>query len=83
MKTQRLKKSIAGKCHPLRILSIYCGLFSLSMVAGCGSQSHTVPLGFNGMQINQCPAGYVPQCEVWGGNKFKKRYGPCRCSREK
>jgi len=56
-------------------------VFSLIFIAGCAPHSLSDPLAFQDTTAPRCPADSIPQCEVWGGNRFKKRYGPCRCSR--
>lgn len=70
--------SAQGKMKRLRVLS---GMIALIVVAGCAPQSSLNQVAYQDSGAQSCPPDYIPHCEVWGGNKFKKRYGLCRCTR--
>lgn len=60
--------------------SIVSGMAILVLLSGCANQSVLDGAAFSDTLAIQCPSGSVRQCEVWGGNKFKKRYHRCGCA---
>ena len=54
----------------------------LALTTACAPQSGEYLLAQRAETGPACPAQSVRTCEVIGGNKFKKRYGRCVCSRQ-
>lgn len=61
-------------------LSLVPGVAILILLSGCANQSLSDSVAFSDTLAIQCPSGTVRQCELWGGNKFKKRYNRCNCA---
>lgn len=68
---------------PLEVqkLKNLAGVLLLVSLSGCAAQSLSDPAPFTSSVSSRCPGGYVMQCDVLGGNQFKKRYGTCGCIR--
>lgn len=64
----------------MKIKALYVGvLLVLAVLSGCAQQSVAeVPMSQR-YNYENCPAGTAKICDVWGGNKFRKREYNCRC----
>lgn len=65
----------------LQMVKNLAGLVLLILLTGCAARSLSDPAPYASSINSRCPSGYLMQCDIWGGNKFKKRYGTCGCIR--
>ncbi len=73
--------------------ALITGTVLLSLISGCATQAPDsatarAPSRSLGEQPHLqetldavCPARSIRECRVWGGNKFRKRYEYCGCTR--
>ncbi|HSD68321.1 MAG TPA: hypothetical protein VLB07_02155 [Woeseiaceae bacterium] len=83
------------KIHwPIKVAHVLItGTVLLGLIGGCATQAPEsaaarAPSRSLGEQphlqetlYKVCPARSIRECRVWGGNKFKKRYEYCGCTR--
>ena len=65
----------------LRKIKTLAGLTLVISLSGCAAKSLSDPAPYASSVNRKCPSGYLMQCDVLGGNQFKKRYGACDCIR--
>jgi hypothetical protein len=85
------KPKILGQTRVASVL--ITGIVLLSLISGCAIQAPEsatarTPSRSLGEQPHLqetldavCPPRSIRECRVWGGNKFKKRYEYCGCTR--
>jgi hypothetical protein len=72
-----------GAARPLILQQVknLAGLALLISLSGCAAQSLSDPAPYTSSVDSRCPGGYLMQCDVFGGNRLKKRYANCGCMR--
>lgn len=78
-----LASIVSGTPWPLILQKVkkLAGLMLLISLSACAARSLSDPAPYASSVNSRCPSGYLMQCDVLGGNQFKKRYGACSCIR--